>query len=117
MGQDWQRKLLRKLRRWAEDRFPLSYPVRVYLRSAIQDASGNDLLGYFLLNDEEDRGVIAISDRQDLTAMVDTFCEEWAHARTSHLIDTHDDDDDPDHHASFWAEYGRIQKAARERQW
>ena len=95
----------------------MSFPVRVYLRSAIRDEGKNDLLGYFLLNDEEDRGVIAISDAQDLTAMVDTFCEEWAHARTAYLIDTHDDDDDPDHHASFWAEYGRIQKAARERQW
>jgi len=117
MGQDWQRKLLRKLKRWAEDRFPVSFPVRVYLRSAIKDEGKNDLLGYFLLNDEEDRGVIAVSDQQDLTAMVDTFCEEWAHARTAYLIDTQDNDSDPDHHASFWSEYGRIQKAARERQW
>jgi hypothetical protein len=117
MPQHWQRNLLRKLKRWAQERFPVNFPVRVYLRSGLKDVNGHDLLGYFLLGDDDDRGVIAISDKQDLTGIVDTFTEEWAHARTAYLIDTHDDDDDPDHHASFWAEYGRIQKAARERQW
>lgn len=74
-------------------------------------------LGYYRFNDEEERGMIAISDGQDRTGIVDTFCEEWAHARMTYLVDTEDTTDDPDHHPSFWAEYGRIQGAARERTW
>ena len=51
----------------------MSFPVRVYLRSGLKDVNENDLLGYFLLDDDDDRGVIAISDKQDLTGIVDTF--------------------------------------------
>ena len=114
MHQDSQRRLLKRLKRWAEDRFPVPFPVRVYLRPA---KSLNNLLGYFLMDDEDDRGLIAIGDAQDDQGLVDTFVEEWAHARTAHLIDTEDTDEDPYHHPSFWSEYGRIQKAAREVQW
>lgn len=114
MLRDLQKKLLRRLKRWAEDRFPVSFPVRVYLYPQSKMAN---MLGYFRIDDDFERGVIAISESQDNTSIVDTFCEEWAHARTAYLIDMEDDDDDPDHHPSFWSEYGRLQKAARERQW
>jgi protein-tyrosine-phosphatase len=77
-----------------------------------------DLLGYFLLNDDADRGVIALRDSLDRDALVETFAEEWAHARTAFLCDEEElDTDDPYHHPSFWAEYGRIVKAVRERPW
>jgi hypothetical protein len=74
-------------------------------------------LGWFLFDEDSERGVIAISDGQDRNGMIDTFCEEWAHARTAHLEDTEDYGEDPFHHPSFWAEYGRIQKASREVVW
>jgi hypothetical protein len=111
----WRRALARKLKRWAEDRFPCTFPVRVCVRPAKKMP---DTLGYFLLNDDADRGVIALRDSLDRDALVETFAEEWAHARTAFLCDEEDlDTDDPFHHPSFWAEYGRIVKACRERTW
>ena len=103
-----------RLRRWAETRFPLPYPVRVYLRPS---AKMGDHLGFFVFDDDEERGTISILDTQDRVGLIDTFVEEWAHARTVYLIDTEDNQDDPYHHPSFWAEYGRIQQAAREQAW
>lgn len=74
-------------------------------------------LGYFVYDDDDDRGVIAIVDGQTREGLIDTFCEEWAHARTVHLEDTEDYGEDTCHHPSFWAEYGRLQKASREVSW
>lgn len=114
MSSDWRRKLVRKLKRWAEDRFPVMFPVRVYLRPREQMG---DHLGYFLLDEDSERGVIALLDSQDHNSLIDTFCEEWAHARTAYLNDEEDDDDDPWHHPSFWSEYGRLVKASRQIAW
>lgn len=114
MSQDWRPKLLRKLKLWAEERFPIPYPVRVYLRPTNR-MSGH--LGFFIYDDDSERGVISILNTQDRVGIIDTFVEEWAHARTVNLIDTEDNQDDPYHHPSFWSEYGRIQQAARERAW
>jgi hypothetical protein len=111
MSADWRRKLLRRLKAWAEERFPVPFPVRVYLTPAHRM---DNLLGYFMLvGDDEDRGVIRLLDSQDRTGLIDTFVEEWAHARTILLIDT-EERDDQYHHPTFWSEYGRIQQAARE---
>jgi hypothetical protein len=111
----WRRKLARKLKRWAEVRFPVQFPVRVCVRPAAQMP---EHLGFFLLNDDADRGLIALRDSLDRDALVETFAEEWAHARTAFLCDEEEiDTDDPYHHASFWAEFGRITKAVRERTW
>lgn len=114
MSQDWRRKLLRKLKRWAEDRFPVPFPIRIYLRP--QEKMDNHL-GYFQYDDDTDRAIICILDSQPRDGLIDTFIEEYAHARTSHLIDTEDNNDDPWHHPSFWSEYGRLQQAAREVEW
>jgi hypothetical protein len=114
MCSDWRRKLVRKMRRWAEQRYPVPFPVRVYLRPASQM---RDHLGYFLWNEDGERGLIAILDTQDRAGVIDTFCEEWAHARTIHLCDMEDDSEDPWHHPTFWSEYGRIQQAARTQVW
>lgn len=114
MSQDWQKKLVRKLRRWATDRFPLTFPVRVYLRPSPK-MEGH--LGFFIYDDDRDRGVIALCESQGREGLIDTFLEEYAHARCSYLIDTEDNDEDPHHHPSFWAEYGRIVKASREVEW
>ena len=111
---DWRTKLVRQLKVWAQDRFPVTYPVRVYLRPATRM---RDHLGFFMFDDDEERGTISILNTQDRVGIIDTFVEEWAHARTVYLIDTEDNDDDPYHHPSFWSEYGRIQQAARERSW
>lgn len=113
MSPDWRRKLLRTLKAWAEDRFPVPYPVRVYLRNKVR-MKGN--LGLFEFDYDAERGVISIQEGQDHAGTIDTFIEEWAHARTASLIDTRDTDD-PWHHPTFWSEYGRIQQAARERAW
>ncbi len=114
MPQDWRKRLLKRLREWAEERFPITYPIRVYLRPPAK-MSGH--LGFFQFDDDEERGVISILDTQDRVGLIDTFVEEWAHARTVYLIDTEDHDEDPYHHPSFWSEYGRIQQAARQRAW
>lgn len=114
MSPDWRQQLLRKLKKWAEERFPVPYPVRVYLRPGPKMANH---LGFFVYDDDEERGVISILNTQDRVGLIDTFVEEWAHARTVNLIDTEDNQDDPYHHPSFWSEYGRIQQAAREREW
>lgn len=114
MPQDWQKRLLKHLKAWAEERFPVTYPIRVYLRPA---AKMENHLGFFTFDDDEERGVISILETQDRVGLIDTFVEEWAHARTVYLIDTEDHDEDPFHHPSFWSEYGRIQQAARQRAW
>jgi hypothetical protein len=114
MSQDWRRLLLRRLKIWAEERFPVTFPVRVYLRGKDQM---NSNLGLFEFCDESERGTISILDTQDRMGVIDTFTEEWAHARTMYLIDTEDNQDDPWHHPSFWSEYGRIQQAARQKEW
>jgi hypothetical protein len=114
MSSDWRKKLLRRLKRWAEERFPIPYPLRVYLRPTGQMENH---LGFFEYDDDTERGTISILDTQDRVGLIDTFVEEWAHARTVFLIDTEDYDDDPYHHPSFWSEYGRIQQAARKREW
>jgi hypothetical protein len=114
MSQDWRVKLVRKLRNWASTRFPVPFPIRVYLR---QREQMDDHLGYFLYCDDKERGVICLCDTADREILIDTFLEEWAHARTSHLIDTEDHSDDPWHHPGFWSEYGRLQCAAREVAW
>lgn len=113
MSQDWRRSLLRKLKKWSEQRFPVPFPVRVYLRPASQMRG---LLGFFEMNYDQERGVICVLDTQDHSGTIDTYVEEWAHARTVSLIDTQDAED-PWHHPTFWAEYGRIQQAVRERPW
>lgn len=74
-------------------------------------------LGFFVMDDEGERAVIAILDSLDRSALVETFCEEWAHARTAWLCDEEDDNEDPWHHPTFWAEYGRLVKASREIVW
>lgn len=74
-------------------------------------------LGYFEYDDDEDRAIISILDTQDRVGIIDTFVEEWAHARTTYLIDTEDNQDDPYHHPTFWSEYGRIQQASRGIEW
>tara|TARA_Y100001973_G_scaffold67524_1_gene98630 strand:+ start:5289 stop:5498 length:210 start_codon:yes stop_codon:yes gene_type:complete len=69
------------------------------------------------MDDNMERGTICIVDNCNKSQMVETIVEEWAHARTTFLNDEEDESDDPWHHASFWAEYGRICNAARERKW
>lgn len=114
MSPDWRKKLLRRLKSWAEERFPVPYPVRVYLKPKDRMQSH---LGFFEYDDDTDRATISILESQDQVGLIDTFVEEWAHARTVFLIDTEDYDDDPYHHPSFWSEYGRIQQAARKKEW
>lgn len=111
---DWRKKLVRRLKRWMERRFPLLFPVRVYLRPA---AKMNGMLGYWLFDGEEDRGIICLLNTQDKDSLIDSFVEEWAHARCTYLLDMEDDDEDPHHHPSFWSEYGRLQRAVRESAW
>lgn len=114
MSQDWRVKLVRSLRKWAAERFPLTFPVRVYLRPKEQ-MDGH--LGYFDFCDDKERGIICLCNTESREVLIDTFLEEWAHARTSFLIDTEDHSDDPWHHPGFWAEYGRLQLASREMEW
>lgn len=106
--------MLRKLRRWAVKRFPLTFPVRVTLRNAKQMDRN---LGTFQFDADEERGIIRLLHTLDRDNLIDTFLEEWAHARCAYLVDMEDSDSDPDHHASFWSEYGRLQRAAREIAW
>lgn len=114
MSQDYRRSLLRKLKRWAGERFPVLFPVRVYLRPK---TTMGDMLGYFLMDEDCERGTIGILDSLNRGEIIDTFLEEWAHARCAHLLDTEDHDDDPDHHPTFWSEYGRLVKAGRGVAW
>jgi len=114
MSQDSRKKLLRRLKRWAAERFPLTYPIRVYLKPA---AKMQGHLGFFEYDDDTDRGTISILESQDQVGLIDTFVEEWAHARTTYLVDTEEIADDPYHHPSFWSEYGRIQQAVRSIEW
>jgi hypothetical protein len=75
------------------------------------------MLGYFELSDDLERGIICVCDDLSQELMLDTLIEEYAHARVAWLNDEEEEGDDPYHHASFWAEYGRIQKAARGSDW
>lgn len=110
----WRRKLTGKLKKWAEQRFPVKFPVRVYLREK-RLMSGH--LGFFVMDEDEERGMIALQNNVGREVLIDTFLEEWAHARTWFLCDEEDHGEDPWHHPSFWSEYGRIVKAAREVEW
>jgi hypothetical protein len=114
-AQDWRRPLLKKFRVWAQEKFPLPYPIRCYIRppSALRDCHNNSLLGYFEYDYDEERGIIVIANNVGRESFIDTCAEEWAHARTNYLWD---DQEDP-HTASFWAEYGRIIGAVREHYW
>lgn len=114
MSKDWRRLLVNKLLRWAKSRFPVRFPVRVYLRDR---AAMADHMGYLEMDDEEERGLIALDNSLDRENLIATFLEEWAHARTAHLTDEQEDGDDPWHHPSFWAEYGRLTKASRDVTW
>jgi len=82
-----------------------------------------DYLGYFLgPSGWGDIGVIAVRDSLPRDQLLETLIEEWAHART-HGLGQEDDglrkSGEPDqyHHPTFWAEYGRIQVAARGECW
>jgi hypothetical protein len=74
-------------------------------------------LGTFTFDAEDETGAIRLLNTLGRESLIDTFLEEWAHARCAYLVDMEDTDDDPDHHPSFWAEYGRLQLAAREVTW
>jgi hypothetical protein len=114
MSHGWQKKLIKHFRQWATNRFPLQFPVRIYLRPA---SRMDGALGYFDLSEDMDRGIITIRDDLNSMLMLDTLCEEWAHGRVVWLNDEEDNSEDPYHHPSFWAEYGRIQHAARSVAW
>ncbi len=86
------------------------FPVRIYLRPT---ARMDGCLGFFSLSDDQESGIICVRDSLDTDLLVETVIEEWSHARTAFLYDQQDTND-PDHHPSFWAEYGRIIKASRE---
>jgi hypothetical protein len=96
---------------WAKKKFPLTHRVRVYLRQNCPD----DHLGYYLYDDKKDTGVIVVRATTNRDQLIDTFVEEWAHARTVHLEDP--EADDPYHTATFWSEYGRIAHASRQQAW
>jgi hypothetical protein len=114
MAPDWRKRLLRRLKKWADTRFPVLFAIRVYLRPSNKM---DGMLGYWLFNAEDERGIIALLNTQDKETLIDSFIEEWAHARCNYLLDMEDNDADPHHHSSFWGEYGRIQRAAREITW
>jgi hypothetical protein len=114
MSQDWQRKLIRHFRQWASGRFPLQFPVRIRVVPA---SKMEGALGYFVLSDDMERGIIHVSDSLNAQLTIDTLCEEWAHGRVVWLNDEEDNSEDPFHHASFWSEYGRIQHASRSVEW
>jgi hypothetical protein len=107
---DWRRRLVRRFKAWSERKFPVPFALRYYLRPPSRLPG---LHGYFQISDEEDRGVIVIADNAPLDVMIDTLCEELAHARTAYLCT---EDEDP-HTPSFWSEYGRIVMACREHTW
>lgn len=106
----WQRALVRKFKRWAQEHYPVPFPLRYYLRAPSRLPG---MHGYFTYDDDSERGVIVIAKNDTPDVIIDTLCEELAHARTVHLCT---EDEDP-HTSSFWAEYGRIVMAVRERQW
>lgn len=114
MSLDWRKKLVRKFRNWAQERFPLQFPVRIYLRPSSR--MGDDL-GYFVMDDDLERGTISIREDLNQYLLLDTLCEEWSHGRVVWLNDEEDTSDDPYHHPTFWAEYGRIQHASRGVEW
>jgi len=73
-----------------------------------------DCHGYWRAAEDGESGIIAVADDLTRQELIDTFLEEWAHARTAHLEIKGEDDDDPYHHATFWSELGRITKRFRE---
>lgn len=101
---------MRRFRTWAQQNFPVRFPLRYYLRHPSQLPG---LHGYFEYDDDTERGVIVIADNAVADVIIDTLCEELAHARTADLCT---EDEDP-HTPSFWAEYGRIVMAARGETW
>ena len=105
MPPDWQRSLTRRLRRWASEKFPCPFPVRVYLRPR---SHMQEMQGYWRWSDEAEGGSIALADDLTNQELIYTFLEEWAHARTAYLESFDDDADDPHHHSTFWSELGRI---------
>lgn len=107
---DSGRRLIRRFKRWAETRFPVPFPLRYYLRPTGRLPG---LHGYFQFDEDEIRGLIVIAESSHPEVILDTLCEELAHARTAYLCT---EDEDP-HTASFWSEYGRIVMSARECQW
>lgn len=109
-----QRAIVRKVRSWLSRRFSVPFPLSIRMQ---EDNAMQDALGMFWLDDDHSHGTIWLRSNVTDDVLVETLLEEWAHARTSLLIDTEDKDDDPFHHASFWAEYGRLVKAYRTLSW
>ena len=108
-NRSWQKPLLAQLRKWAANNFPLQFPVRCYVRPAEKMDNAE---GLFEIDDDELRGVITISDsHRSRGELIETFIEEWAHARTIFLVDrtTQETIHDP----TFWAEKGKISDAIR----
>ena len=102
--------MVNRFRRCARATFPVPFPVRFYIR---HQSRLPGMHGYFQFDEFEDRGVIVIASNCTVEGMLDTLCEEWAHARTAYLCT---EDEDP-HTSSFWSEYGRIVSACRKEQW
>lgn len=109
-SKDWRRRLVRRFKRWAERHFPVPYPLRYYLRDPKRLPG---MHGLFQYDEDEERGVIVIADNAVADVIIDTLCEELAHARTVHLCT---EEEDP-HTPSFWSEYGRIVMACRDHTW
>lgn len=105
--------MVKRLRAWADQRFPVPYNVRCYVRPR-EKMPGYD--GYFSFGEGES-STITIADDLTHGEIVGTFLEEWAHARTAWLTDEEHDGDDPHHHPTFWAELGRLTVAARGESW
>jgi hypothetical protein len=108
-NKSWQKPLLKKMRKWAAESFPLMFSVRCYVRPVVR--MGNRL-GYFDLSDDMESGIIAISDSCSRDEFHDTFYEEWAHARTAFLCNSENL-----HNATFGAEHHQIAMAGREKEW
>lgn len=103
--------VVRRVRTWLVQRFPLQMKVTIRLK---EPSLMPEALGWFWLDDGNESCTIWLRKGLGLDGLVDTLFEEWAHARTCHLTDHHEETDDPYHHPTFWAEYGRIVKAWRQ---
>jgi hypothetical protein len=102
--------VISRFKKWARQSFPINFPVRYYIR---HPSKLPGMHGYFLLDEDGERGIIVVSSGCSGEIFLDTLCEELAHARTAYLCT---EDEDP-HTPSFWAEYGRIVSACREQHW
>lgn len=109
----WRRTVVRKFRRWALQNFPIQTPVRMYVRRA--ESMGTYLGCYIPPEKRGKHATICVRDTLSRDQLLDTLIEEWAHARTYALAGG--SEEDPHHHPTFWAEYGRIQVAARDATW